>query len=226
MVVFIFRPPRQQGALRGALFCLFPPAGAGCEGGHLEDVLQVHVVLDPALLPGLGGQVGEPDHGNPVLQVGRTNLLELLPLLGCHEPCRDILTCAWAGLARLIRPHLPRCSNWPRRIWSPEVSRFLTGLHQVLHGGEALADGRADGAEDEQRGQVDVADQGPAQQAPVLVRPLDTAESAERPDHGGPGAKVKVPEGSKAHLEMRNMRRSGQGRLTNWFHHRFTTRVT
>lgn len=75
---------------------------------------------------------------------------------------------------------------------------LLTCLHHVLHGGETLADGRADRAEDEQRGQVDVADQGPAQQASALVLPLDTAESERSrpgslsgPDRGDLDAKVK-----------------------------------
>lgn len=179
----------------------------GSERAHVENALQVHVVLDPSLLASFGGQVGEPDHGNPVLQMRRRNVLELLPLLRSHETCvrtstrrcgtscsrpiRDSLTRTSAGLGSLIPPHLPCCPSWPRRVRSLEVSWFLTCLHHVLHGGEALADRRADRAQDQQRRQVDVADHGPPQQAAALVLPPNTAESAERPDHGEPGSGAK-----------------------------------
>lgn len=51
----------------------------------------------------------------------------------------------------------------------------LTCLHQVVHGGKALANCGADGAQDEQRGQIYVAHQRAAQQAAVLVPTVDAA---------------------------------------------------
>lgn len=51
----------------------------------------------------------------------------------------------------------------------------LTGLHHVVHGGEALENGGADRAEDEQRGQAGVAHQGASEQAPSLVVPLQAS---------------------------------------------------
>lgn len=104
----------------------------------------------------------------------------------------------------------------------------LTCLHHVVHGGEALADGGADRAQDEQRGQVDVAHQGPAQQAAVLVPTVDAAGQRNLLKGSARSPRRRGCEHRSAgrYLEMRNMRRSGQGRLTNWFHQRFTTRVT
>lgn len=49
----------------------------------------------------------------------------------------------------------------------------LTSLHHVVHGGEALENGRADGAEDEQGRQAGVAHHGSSQQAAALVAPLE-----------------------------------------------------
>lgn len=51
----------------------------------------------------------------------------------------------------------------------------LTCLDHMVHGGEALADGGADGAQDEERRQVNVAHQRPAQQAAVFVSPVNAA---------------------------------------------------
>lgn len=45
----------------------------------------------------------------------------------------------------------------------------------MVHGGEALADGGADGAQDEERRQVNVAHQRPAQQAAVFISPVNAA---------------------------------------------------
>ena len=54
-------------------------------------------------------------------------------------------------------------------------SRRPTCLHHVLHGGEALADAGADGAEDEDGTEVDVAHHGPTEQPAILIPALDTA---------------------------------------------------
>lgn len=50
----------------------------------------------------------------------------------------------------------------------------------MLHGREAFADRRADGAEDQERREVNVANHGAAQQAAIFVFALNAAESAER----------------------------------------------
>lgn len=55
---------------------------------HIENVLQVDAVLDASFLSSFRRQVGEPDDGNPVLQVRRADVLEHLPLLRSHETCR------------------------------------------------------------------------------------------------------------------------------------------
>lgn len=55
---------------------------------HIENVLQVDVVLDASFLSSFRRQVGEPDDRNPVLQVGRTDVLKHLPLLWSHKTYR------------------------------------------------------------------------------------------------------------------------------------------
>lgn len=55
---------------------------------HIENALQVDVVLNASFLSSFGGQVGEPDDRNPVLEMWRTDALEHLPLLWSHKTCR------------------------------------------------------------------------------------------------------------------------------------------
>lgn len=55
---------------------------------HIEDVLHVDAVLDASFLSSFRHQVGEPDDGNPVLQMRRTDVVKHLPLLWSHEACR------------------------------------------------------------------------------------------------------------------------------------------
>lgn len=56
-----------------------------------------------------------------------------------------------------------------------EAVPALTCPHDVLHAGEALVDGGADGAQDEHAAQVAVAHQRAAQEPPVLVLPVHVA---------------------------------------------------
>lgn len=52
---------------------------------------------------------------------------------------------------------------------------MLTCPHDVLHAGEALVDGGADGAQDQHADQVAVAHQGAPQEPPILVLPIHVA---------------------------------------------------
>lgn len=82
----------------------------------------------------------------------------------------------------------------------------LTRLHQVLHGGEPLVDGRAHRAIDEHAGQVGVAHQGPPGQPGRLVSPPDVSAyqgcQAVRP---GDVLKLAPPAGDH------------QGHIETWF---------
>lgn len=55
------------------------------------------------------------------------------------------------------------------------ILRALTGLHHMVHGGEALEHGRADGAQDEQGRQAGVAHHGASEQAAALVAALQAS---------------------------------------------------
>lgn len=72
---------------------LFPPRGLDkdvkqvpiASATHVEDALEQHAVPDPALVPRLHSQVGEPHTRDPELVVGGIQALELFVLLWCHE---------------------------------------------------------------------------------------------------------------------------------------------
>lgn len=69
----------------------------------------------------------------------------------------------------------------------------LTGFHHMVHGGEALEDGRADGAQDEQRRQAGVAHHGAPEQAASLVAPLEAPRQDAHEPVGQRDAGVLAP---------------------------------
>lgn len=61
-----------------------------------------------------------------------------------------------------------------------------TCFNHMVHGGEPFVHSGAHRAEDEQRREVDVAHQGPSEQTPMLVPPVNTAGD-EKHQPVGPG---------------------------------------
>ena len=55
----------------------------------------------------------------------------------------------------------------------PYLIGHETGLHHVLQGGEALLDGRGDGPEDQDQGQVHVSQQRSSQHSGVFVKTVN-----------------------------------------------------